>query len=232
MNKKGIAVDGPAGAGKSTIVKIIAKELGINYVDSGSLYRTIAYCMKTNDIDVSDVLEMPEEELKVMLNAMDIKMEFSDGTQTNYLNGEALEDNVLRTEDISMMASKVSQNGEVRNKVTNICQDCAKVNDVIMEGRDITTVVMPNALLKVYLDADVTERAKRRIAQLKEKGQKAPKMEDMIADIEKRDKQDMNRDIAPLKKAEDAMVLDTTSLTIDEVVKFVISEYKNKKKNK
>lgn len=232
MSKKGIAVDGPAGAGKSTIVKLIASDLGINYVDSGSLYRTIAYCIKTNDIDVNDLLEMPDNELKEMLDAMDIRMEWHDGVQTNYLNDEAIEDKLLRTEEISMVASTSSKLGLVREKVTSLCQEASKENEVIMEGRDIGTVIMPNALLKVYLDADPAERARRRIAQLKEKGEKAPSMEDMILDIEKRDKQDMTREISPLKKADDAMVLDSTSLTIDEVVKFVVSEYQDRKKRK
>lgn len=233
MTKRGIAVDGPAGAGKSTIVKLVAKEIGINYVDSGSLYRTIAYCLKENDIKVDDFIEMPDNEVKELLDAMDIKVRFNeDGTQVNSLNGSDIEDSLLRTEEVSMVASTTSANGFVRDKVTNICKELSASESVIMEGRDITTVVMPNALLKVYLDADVEIRAKRRIAQLKEKGIKAPSLDDMIADVIKRDKQDMNRDIAPLKKADDAMVLDSTALTIDEVVKFIVSEYNDRKGKK
>lgn len=231
MNKMGIAVDGPAGAGKSTVVKLIAKELGINYVDSGSIYRTIAYCLKQNDIDVDVFLEMTDAELKETLDAMDIKLEFKDGIQTNYLNGEAIEDSLLRSEDVSMVASKSSANGFVREKVTKLCQDTCKEVEVIMEGRDIGSVVMPEALLKVYLDASVEERANRRIKQLKEKKQKVGTIEEVMADIEKRDKQDMTREIAPLKKVEDAMVLDSTALTIEEVVKFIVDEYKARKEN-
>lgn len=225
MNKKGIAIDGPAGAGKSTIVKLVAEKLGINYVDSGSLYRTIAYCLKQNDIDINDALEMTNEELLEILNAMEIVPQFEDRKQINYLNDEKVEDNLLRTEDISINASTISTNGLVRDKVTNICRDIAKRYNVIMEGRDTTTVIMTDALLKVYLDADVWERANRRIGQLKEKGLKAPSLDEMIEDIKKRDNQDMNRDIAPLKIAEDAMVLDSSNLTIEEVVNIIIDEY-------
>ncbi|MCQ2749784.1 MAG: (d)CMP kinase [Clostridia bacterium] len=228
MKKRGIAIDGPAGAGKSTIVKIVASKLKINSVDSGSLYRTIAYCLKENGISIEDVLEMPDEELKGTLNAMKIEPKFEESGQVNYLNGDPVEDKLLRTEEISMNASKVSQNGLVREKVTEICQSLAKSEDVVMEGRDIGTVVMPNALLKVYLDADPEERAKRRILQLKEKGQKAPSLDEMIEDIKKRDNQDMTREISPLKKADDAMTLDSTSLTIEEVCKFIVDEYKNR----
>ena len=180
MNKKGIAIDGPAGAGKSTIVKLVAEKLGINYVDSGSLYRTIAYCLKQNDIDINDALEMTNEELLEILNAMEIVPQFEDGKQINYLNDEKVEDNLLRTEDMSINASTISTNGLVRDKVTNICRDIAKRYNVIMEGRDTTTVIMTDALLKVYLDADVLERANRRIGQLKEKGLKAPSLDEMI----------------------------------------------------
>ena len=229
MNKRGIAVDGPAGAGKSTVVKIIAKELGINYVDSGSLYRTIAYCLFKNDIDCNDVMEMPDEELKGILDSMNIEVEFSDGVQINHLNGEAIEDKLLRSEETSMVASKTSSLGLVREKVNNIIYKIIKENEVVMEGRDIGTVVMPDALLKVYLDASSEERAKRRILQLKEKGQKAGTLLEVKADIEKRDKQDMTREIAPLKKADDAMVLDSTALTISEVVRFICDEYKERK---
>lgn len=232
MTKKGIAVDGPAGAGKSTITKIVAKELGINYVDSGSLYRTIAYCLFKNDIDTDTVMEMTDGELKEMLDAMKIEVEFKDGVQINHLNGEAIEDKLLRSEETSMVASKTSALPLVREKVNSVILNVIKDNEVIMEGRDIGTVVMPNALLKVYLDASVEERAKRRMLEIKAKGEKSPKLDDIKADIEKRDKQDMTRDVAPLKKAEDAMLLDSTSLTIDEVVKFVTDEYLSRKKSK
>ena len=230
MNKKGIAIDGPAGAGKSTIVKLVAEKLGINYVDSGSLYRTIAYCLKQNDIDINDALEMTNEELLEILNAMEIVPQFEDGKQINYLNDEKVEDNLLRTEDMSINASTISTNGLVRDKVTNICRDIAKRYNVIMEGRDTTTVIMTDALLKVYLDADVLERANRRIGQLKEKGLKAPSLDEMIEDIKKRDNQDMNRDIAPLKIAEDAIVLVSSNLTIEEVVNIIIDEYNERTK--
>jgi len=229
MKKKGIAIDGPAGVGKSTIVKLIAKKLNICYVDSGAFYRTIAFCIISNDMNIQDVLEMPEDEIEDLLGLIDIGYDYNydDHYQIVHLNGKLVKENEIRNEVISNATSLLSTNIHVRNKVTNLCKSIAEDREVIMEGRDIGTSIMVNAKLKIYLDADPLERAKRRSKQLSKAGIATNSLEQILQDIIERDRLDFTRELSPLKKAEDAVVVDTTNLTIDGVVEKIIGIYDN-----
>ena len=211
-----IAIDGPAGAGKSTIAKLVADKKGFIYVDTGAMYRSIALYIIENDIDVDD-----DEAVKNACDNIDISLKYVDGVQHVYLNDKDVSTDIRR-EEVGNMASKAATKKAVRERLLNLQRDIAAANDVIMDGRDIGTFVLPNAELKIYLTASVMTRAKRRFDQLTEKGEK-PDMDKIAGDIEKRDYQDMNREIAPLKQAEDAVYLDTSDLTIDEVVEKIIS---------
>ena len=211
-----IAIDGPAGAGKSTIAKLVADKKGFIYVDTGAMYRSIALYIIENKIDVDN-----DEAVKKACDNIDISLKHVDGVQHVYLNDKDVSTDIRR-EDVGNMASKAATKKAVRDRLLNLQRDIAAANDVIMDGRDIGTFVLPNAELKIYLTASVMTRAKRRFDQLTEKGEK-PDMDKIAGDIEKRDYQDMNREIAPLKQAEDAVYLDTSDLTIDEVVEKIIS---------
>lgn len=211
-----IAIDGPAGAGKSTIAKLVADKKGFIYVDTGAMYRSIALYIIENDIDVDD-----DEAVKNACDNIDISLKYVDGVQHVYLNDKDVSTDIRR-EEVGNMASKAATKKAVRERLLNLQRDIAAANDVIMDGRDIGTFVLPNAELKIYLTASVMTRAKRRFDQLTEKGEK-PDMDKIAEDIEKRDYQDMHREIAPLKQAEDAVYLDTSEMTIDEVVEKIIS---------
>ena len=211
-----IAIDGPAGAGKSTIAKLVADKKGFIYVDTGAMYRSIALYIIENDIDVND-----DEAVKNACDNIDISLKYVDGVQHVYLNDKDVSTDIRR-EEVGNMASKAATKKAVRERLLNLQRDIAAANDVIMDGRDIGTFVLPNAELKIYLTASVMTRAKRRFDQLTEKGEK-PDMYKIAEDIEKRDYQDMHREIAPLKQAEDAVYLDTSDMTIDEVVEKIIS---------
>ena len=211
-----IAIDGPAGAGKSTIAKLVADKKGFIYVDTGAMYRSIALYIIENKIDVDN-----DEAVKKACDNIDISLKHVDGVQHVYLNDKDVSTDIRR-EDVGNMASKAATKKAVRDRLLNLQRDIAAANDVIMDGRDIGTFVLPNAELKIYLTASVMTRAKRRFDQLTEKGEK-PDMDKIAGDIEKRDYQDMNREIAPLKQAEDAVYLDPSDLTIDEVVEKIIS---------
>ena len=209
-----IAIDGPAGAGKSTIAKLVAEKLGFIYVDTGAMYRSIALYFINNNID--------SEDDKAVVDACDkinIQIKYEDGVQQVYLNGENVSV-AIRKEEVGNMASKVAAKKPVRDLLLQLQRDIAASNDVIMDGRDIGTFVLPNADVKIYLTASVATRAKRRYDQLVEKGEN-PDIKKIEADIEQRDYQDMNREIAPLKQAEDAIYLDTSNMTIDEVVEYI-----------
>ena len=213
-----VAIDGPAGAGKSTIAKAAAKQLNYIYVDTGALYRTIAYnAVKKNVIDDTNAVI-------ALLNDTKVELKYIDGVQAVFLNGEDVSA-YIRTPEISMGASKVSAIPEVRAFLLSLQQEIAKENDVIMDGRDIATVVLPNADVKIFLFASPECRAERRYKELVEKGENV-KSEDVLADVNQRDYQDSHREIAPLKPSEDSIMLDTSKLNLDESIQLVIKTIK------
>lgn len=206
-----VAIDGPAGAGKSTIAKAAAKELGFIYVDTGALYRSIAYYCISRGVDIS-------ENSSVEKQLADIRPElrFIDSVQHVFVNGEDVSDKI-RTPEISLAASKVSAIPAVRAFLFDLQKDIAANNNVIMDGRDIGTVVLPNARLKIFLTASPEARADRRYAELKDKPD-APSYDEVLRDIIKRDHDDSTRAVSPLRQAEDAVLCDTTSLTLEESI--------------
>lgn len=213
-----VAIDGPAGAGKSTIAKAAAKQLNYIYVDTGALYRTIAYnAVKKNVIDDTNAVI-------ALLNDTKVELKYIDGVQAVFLNGEDVSA-YIRTPEISMGASKVSAIPEVRAFLLSLQQEIAKENNVIMDGRDIATVVLPNADVKIFLFASPECRAQRRYKELVEKGENV-KYEDVLADVNQRDYQDSHREIAPLKPSEDSIMLDTSKLNLDESIQLVIKTIK------
>lgn len=210
-----IAIDGPAGAGKSTIAKMIAKRRELIYVDTGAMYRAMALHLIRNGIKPEETERISEE----CINA-DITIRYENKEQIVYLNGENV-NAFLRTEEVGNMASKSSVNPKVREKLVSLQQKLAATSRVIMDGRDIGTVVLPNADVKIYLTASTVVRAKRRFDELAAKGE-TPDFDSIEADIKERDFRDMNRDISPLKQAKDAILVDTSEMTIDEVVNKII----------
>lgn len=210
-----IAIDGPSGAGKSTIAKAAAKELNIDYIDTGAMYRALGYKLKINKLEPN---ETPE--LEALLE--DTVIDFSNGNI--YLDGEIVNDKI-RTPEISKIASKVSAIGIVRKKLVALQQNMAKSKSVIMDGRDIAGVVMPDAEFKFFMTASAEERAERRFKELIEKGENVT-FEKVLEDIEQRDYNDSHRAVSPLKQADDAILLDTTGMSIEEVVNFILEEVK------
>mgnify|MGYP000501874530 FL=1 len=220
-----IAIDGPAGAGKSTIAKIVAKELGYIYVDTGAMYRAMAVYFSQNDINPDD-----ENAINGAVDNIDISIEYKDGVQQVILNGENVT-SLLRTEETGNMASKTSKYKEVRSKLVELQRELAKTTDVVMDGRDIGTTVLPDAFVKIYLTASSDARAKRRYDELVAKGEQCD-LSAIKEDIEKRDYQDMHREISPLKQAEDAVLLDTSDMNIEQVVAAMRDIIDNAVKNK
>lgn len=214
-----IAIDGPAGAGKSTIAKRVAKELGFVYVDTGAMYRAMAIYFVDNGIDGGD-----EAAVSKACADVDVKITYEDGAQQVILNGENVTGR-LRHEEVGRMASKVAVYAAVRSKLVELQRQLAAGTDVIMDGRDIGTCVLPNATVKVYLTASVDARAKRRYDELVEKGEKQD-IDVIKADIEKRDYNDMHRDISPLRQAEDAVLVDSSDMDIDEVTAAIMNIFK------
>lgn len=219
-----IAIDGPAGAGKSTIAKAAARELGFIYVDTGALYRAVALEMMSRGIKT-------DEKEKIIecignLGTEYFSLRFIDGVQ-HVFSGEKDVSNDIRTPEVSMGASTVSAIPGVRGFLFDLQRKIAEENSVIMDGRDIGTVVLPNADLKIYLTASAEERAKRRFRELSEKPD-CPTYEQVLADIKQRDYNDMNRAVSPLKKAEDAVIADTSELDLEESISLVISMIKDK----
>ncbi|MEQ2579602.1 (d)CMP kinase [Hominiventricola aquisgranensis] len=210
-----VAIDGPAGAGKSTIAKQIARRLGYIYVDTGAMYRAMAYYLIQNQVDAAD-----QEAIAAACQHADISICYQDGEQVVLLNGENV-NAYLRTEAVGNMASVSSVVPEVRKKLVELQQKLARETDVVMDGRDIGTVVLPDADVKVYLTASVETRAKRRFLELQEKGEPAD-LAKIAADIEDRDYRDMHRDISPLRQAEDATLVDSSDMTIDQVVERIL----------
>lgn len=206
MSTINIAIDGPAGAGKSTIAKMVSAKLGYIYVDTGALYRTIALYITENDI--------ADDDIDKALPAADVSLKFVDGAQRVYL-GDRDVSGLIRTPEISMAASRTSAIPAVRAYLFETQQKIARENNVIMDGRDIGTVVLPNADVKIFLTASAEERANRRYKELAEKPD-CPTYEEILSDIIKRDEQDMNRAVSPLKQADDAILVDTTTLSLEE----------------
>ena len=211
-----IAIDGPAGAGKSTIAKRVAKEKGFIYVDTGAMYRAMALYLIKNQVDPKDALAIGES----CKNA-DITIQYQDGEQIVLLNGENV-NGLIRTEEVGNMASVSSANMEVRKKLVELQQKLAKTSDVVMDGRDIGTCVLPDANVKVYLTASSRERATRRYKELMAKGESCD-LDTIEKDIIERDHRDMTRENSPLKQADDATLIDSSNMTIDEVVDAILA---------
>ncbi len=216
-----LAIDGPAGAGKSTIAKRIAKQLGFIYVDTGAMYRAMALFFIRNQIQPTQT-----DKIEDACKDVNVSIEYKEGEQLVILNGENV-NALIRTEEVGKMASATSVNKAVRLKLVELQQELAKRESVVMDGRDIGTYVLPNADLKIYLTAGSGERAKRRWLELKEKGVQA-NIDDIEKDIIERDNRDMTREFAPLKQAEDAVYLDTSEMSIDEVVNTIVDLCKTK----
>ena len=214
-----VAIDGPAGSGKGTITKIVGEKLKLVNIDTGATFRCVALNMIQKNVSMND-----EENLEKLLKEIDIEI------KTNgkiYLNGEDVTKRI-RENDVNSLVSPISVIPMVRNRLLEIQRKIAKGKDVIMEGRDIGTVVFPNADVKIYLDATAEERAKRRVLQNKENGI-ASSYNEVLAGIKDRDKRDSTRKIAPLKRAEDAIYIDTTNMNIENVVKEIVNIIKDKK---
>ena len=207
-----IAIDGPAGAGKSTIARALAKELGYYYVDTGAIYRTVAYFLDLLGVSPKDV-----DGVERYLDELTVEIEYDEeGKQHMIMNGMDVSDDI-RTQDISQKASLVSAHGIVRDMLLDMQRDVAKKHNVIMDGRDIGTVVLPRATVKIFLTASAEVRAQRRLEEMQAKGQQG-NFKQVLADIQQRDYQDSHRAIAPLKRAKDAVLLDTSELDIDGVI--------------
>ena len=222
MNCINIAIDGPSGAGKSTLARKAAAVLGYLYVDTGAIYRTVALSAVRRGIDPSDA-----QRLVPTLGELEIQLKYAeDGLQHMYLNGEDVSQ-AIRVHEISQHASTVSAIPEVRAFLLELQRDLARRNNVIMDGRDIGTVVLPDAQVKIFLTASPESRARRRHLELEQRGQKAD-FETVLRDIVKRDEQDANRPIAPLCQAEDAVLIDTTHLDLEQSLQAILDTIKEK----
>ena len=217
----GIALDGPAGAGKSTIAKIIAKRLGLPYLDTGAMYRAMALCAFSEGVSLTDAEKVDE-----LLNRTDIRVAYLDDGQHVFVNGTDVTGR-LREEEIGKGASLISKLRCVRDKLAGMQRDIAHETHAVLDGREIGTFVIPETPYKFYVTATAEERALGRVRQLEEKGEK-PDYELILRDIEARDYQDSHRDYAPLKQAEDAVLIDTTHMTIDEAVDAVLKTLEEK----
>ncbi|MBS6644712.1 MAG: (d)CMP kinase [Clostridiaceae bacterium] len=214
-NNFNIAVDGPAGAGKSTIAKAVARKLGFIYVDTGAMYRALALHFLRQGIDPAS-----EEEIARACNDVDVTIRYQEGIQQVILNGEDVS-GLIRTEEVGNMASSTSIYRPVREKLLDLQRNLAASSNVIMDGRDIGTCVLPNADAKIYLTASSSVRAQRRYKELAEKGVVC-NLEEIEQDIIERDQRDMNREIAPLKQAPDAILVDGSDMSIDQVIDAII----------
>ena len=215
MKKFSIAIDGPAGAGKSSIAKEIAKRLGCIYIDTGAMYRTVGLGAILEGLNYQD-----EEAVSLLMPSLDIKLQASEEGQQIFLNGKNVSTKI-RNDEVAAAASKVATYEKVREALVKSQRSMQSESSVVMDGRDIGTVVMPNATLKIYLTASVNERALRRFKEYEEKGIQAD-LAVLTEEIAARDKQDMERKISPLKKADDAVEIDTTYMTIEEIVEQII----------
>ena len=218
---KSIAIDGPAGAGKSTIAKLVAKELGFIYVDTGAMYRAMALYLIRQGIDRNDT-----EQIEKACEDADISISYENGRQVILLFGENV-NGYLRTEEVGNMASMSSANPKVRSKLVALQQKLAAQKDVVMDGRDIGTVVLPDSKCKIYLTASSAVRAKRRYDELVEKGENAD-LSKIEADIIERDHRDMTREHSPLRQADDAVLIDSSDMSVDDVKEAILSEAKKR----
>ncbi len=216
-----VAIDGPAGAGKSTISREAAKRIGFLYVDTGALYRAVAYDMLENKIDPADAQAVCRR-----LQGLEISFGYSGGEQQVYRNGENITGRI-RTPEVSSAASAVSALTVVRQFLFDQQQAIARENNVIMDGRDIGTTVLPHAQVKIYLTAAVEERARRRFIELQQKGEGAS-LDEVLKEVQKRDENDMNRAVSPLRRAEDAVLVDTTHLDFQQSVSAVLAVIQEK----
>lgn len=217
-----IAIDGPSGAGKTTLAKSVAKKLGFTYIDTGAMYRTVGLYMLNNGIDINNEKDVVKE-----LDNIKINLKYKDGIQLIFLNGKDVSSDI-RMNEVSHAASVVSVYKDVREKLVFMQRELAKSTNVVMDGRDIGTNVLKDANIKIFLTADVKMRAIRRMEELREKG-----INKTVAEVEEelkiRDDRDMNRENNPLKKAEDAIELDTTNMKVEEEVNFIINLYNERK---
>lgn len=218
-----IAIDGPAGAGKSSIAKALSKRLGYIYIDTGAMYRAVALFFVENNVS-----DGTDSRIESLLEKLEISIKYEDGAQKVILNGEDVTGK-LRLEEIGKLASKFSAIGSVREKLVALQRKLAQKENVVMDGRDIGTVVLPNADLKIYLSASSKVRAKRRYLELLEKGQTDLDINEIEDEIIKRDEADMNREISPLKQADDAYYLDSSDMTLEEVVSKILSMVKEER---
>ena len=207
-----VAVDGPAGSGKSTITKMVAKDLGYNYVDTGAMYRGLTYDFLKNNLT-----ELDEKKIELLLSKVKFEVKFIDRVQYVFVNGEDVSEKI-RTAEVSKFTSLFAKSPAVREFLIDNQRNLAMSNNIIMDGRDIASVVLPNADVKIFLTASVEERARRRVLDFERQGVVDIDFDKVKADIAARDYQDENRDIAPLVKVDDAVLIDTTNLTITEVV--------------
>ena len=212
-----IAVDGPSGSGKSTLAKGVAKKLGIMYLDTGAMYRTCGLCAIKTGIDPKN-----EDEVNKMLEDLNIEVRFEDGIQHMILNGEDVTGQI-RTPEVSMAASSVSAHPKLRVKMVEMQREIAKSQTFVLDGRDIASNVLPNAKYKFYVTAPAEVRAERRLAELKELGDESQNYEEVLADIIKRDEQDMNRAVSPLIQVPEAVVIDTSKVDIEQTQDLLIS---------
>ena len=217
-----IAIDGPAGSGKGTITKIIADKLNLVSIDTGAMYRCVALDMVNKKVEITDI-----EKIKEILDNIKIELKKENDMQKVYLNGNDVTTKI-RTEEISKVTSPVSKIKEVREKLTILQRKMGENQNIVMEGRDIGTAVFPNADVKIYLDAKPEERARRRYEQNKENGILNETYEQILENVKQRDFNDSTREISPLKRAEDAIYVDSTELTIDEVANKIIEIIKEK----
>ena len=217
-----LAIDGPSGAGKSTIAKLVAKELNFIYIDTGAMYRAVALFFLKKNINVDN-----EEEINKYIDDINVEFRIIDNNIRLFLNDEDITDNI-RTPEVSDGASRVSVHAKVRERMVKMQQEMAQKNNVVMDGRDIGTVVLPNADLKIYLTASVKERAQRRFRELQESGMDV-QLEQIEKDIEERDYRDTHRDISPLREAEDAVHLNSDGMKIEEEVSYILELIKSKK---
>ena len=220
-----VAIDGPSGAGKSTMARLLAQQLGFVYVDTGAMYRSIGLYAKRAGIGLEEI-----EAIVPRLPEITIQLTYQDGAQHVLLNGEDVSE-AIRTPEISYYASKVSAVPEVRRFLLETQRNMAKNGNILMDGRDIGTVILPDAPVKIFLTASAQSRAERRYKELIEKGQQVT-MDGILHDINERDRQDMTRAVAPLKQADDAVLLDTSSLTLEESIAAVLCIIREKTEEK
>ena len=218
-----IAIDGPAGAGKSTVARRAAGKLGFIYVDTGAMYRTIALYMLRGQVNIDD-----EKELAAALDRISVSLSYQDGVQHMFLNGEDVS-SLIRTPEVSATASLTSAKAAVRAKLTDLQKDLAARENVLMDGRDIGTCILPDAQLKIFLTARPRVRAKRRYDELTARGEKAD-LDQIEQDIIQRDRQDMSRAVSPLRQAEDAVLVDTSDMDIEQVTAKIRSLDRSQKK--